>query len=95
MRRNLAPFILIGLMLTMPWSSVTETSSQSSIEQPRWTAEEAAQNWFESQGAPGHSVEISVGSGLLWVQTGAFDPIVESHIVPEHLQANDDPFATG
>lgn len=79
----------------MPWASVTETSSQSSIEQPRWTAAEAAQNWFESQGAPGHSVEISVGSGLLWVQTGAFDPIVESHIVPEHLQANDDPFATG
>ncbi|GIS43113.1 MAG: hypothetical protein Ct9H90mP16_01830 [Candidatus Poseidoniales archaeon] len=61
MRRNLAPFILIGLMLTMPWASVTETSSQSSIEQPRWTAEEAAQNWFESQGAPGHSVRFQWG----------------------------------
>ena len=79
----------------MPWAGMTETSSQSSIEQPRWTAAEAAQNWFESQGAPGHNVEISVGSGLLWVQTGAFDPLLESHIVPEHLQANDDPFATG
>ena len=95
MRRNLAPFILIGLMLTMPWAGVTETATQSSIEEPRWTAAEAAENWYQSQGAPGQSVEISVGSGLLWVQTGAIDPLGETAIIPKHLEANDDPFATG
>ena len=43
MRRNLAPFILIGLMLTMPWAGVTETATQSPINEPRWTAAEAAE----------------------------------------------------
>ena len=79
----------------MPWASVTETSSQSSIDQPRWTAAEAAENWHESKGAPGQNVEISVGSGLLWVQTGSFDPLGEAAIVPNHLAADEDPFATG
>ena len=31
MRRNLAPFILIGLMLTMPWAGVTETAALKKI----------------------------------------------------------------
>ena len=95
MRHNLAPFILIGLMLTMPWAGVTETSPQSSIEEPRWTAAEAAENWYHSQGSPGQQVTISVGSGLLWVQTGAIDPLEENPILPKSLEANDDPFATG
>ena len=95
MRHNLAPFILIGLMLTMPWAGVTETSPQSSIEEPRWTAAEAAENWYHSQGSPGQQVTISVGSGLLWVQTGAIDPLEENPILPKNLEANDDPFATG
>ncbi|MEE2747478.1 MAG: S8 family serine peptidase [Candidatus Thermoplasmatota archaeon] len=95
MRRSLAPFILIALMLTMPWSSVTESSSQSAIESPLWTAAEAAENWYESQGSPGPSVEISAGAGILWVQTGSFDPLHEATDVPTHLEASEDPFATG
>ena len=95
MRRNLVPFILIGLMLTLPWSVSTQTSPQSSVEEPLWTAAEAAENWYESQGSPGPTIEISSGDGILWVQTGPFDPLIEVSEMPKHLEASDDPFATG
>jgi len=95
MRHRLAPFILIALMVTMPWSNMSGTSAQSAVNEPLWTAAEAADNWYESVGSPGPSVEISSGSGKLWVQTGLFDPLDEQSAIPVHLQAADDPFATG
>ena len=95
MRHRLIPFILIALMVTMPWANVSETSTQSTVGVPLWSAAEAAENWYESEGSPGANVEISVGSGKLWVQTGPFDPLSDQSVTPAHLQATDDPFATG
>ena len=95
MRRALVPLVLVALMLSMPWSSAVPTSTEEQLSTPLWTAAEAAENWFESEGAPGHSVAISSGSGQLWVQTGNFDPLYEQPTIPTHLQASDDPFATG
>ena len=95
MRRVRVPFILVALMLTMSWAAAIPTTSNASLESPLWTAEEAAENWYESEGAPSSSVAISSGSGRLWVQTGEFDPVSEQSSIPTHLQANDDPFATG
>ena len=95
MRHRLIPFILIALMVTMPWANVSETSTQSTVGEPLWSAAEAAENWYESEGSPGANVEISVGSGKLWVQTGPFDPLSDQSVTPAHLQATDDPFATG
>ena len=95
MRRALVPLILVALMLTMPWTSTVSTSTEDPLSTPLWTAAEAAENWFESEGAPGHSVAISSGSGELWVQTGNFDPLAEQPTIPVYLQASDDPFATG
>ena len=95
MRRALVPLVLVALMLSMPWSSSVPTSTDEQLSTPLWTAAEAAENWFESEGSPGHSVAISSGSGQLWVQTGNFDPLYEQPTIPTHLQASDDPFATG
>ena len=95
MRRAPTPFILVTLMLTMSWAVAIPTTSDTSLESPLWTAEEAAENWFESEGAPGPNVAISSGSGLLWVQTGHFDPLLEQPAIPSYLQSTVDPFATG
>ena len=95
MRRGWVPFILVALMLTLPWTAMTHSAPQSPLDTPSWTAAEAAENWYESEGAPSSSVAISSGSGRLWVQTGGFDPVSEQSSIPTHLQANDDPFATG
>ena len=95
MRRGWVPFILVALMLTLPWSAMTHSAPQSPLDTPSWTAAEAAENWYESEGTPSSSVAISSGSGRLWVQTGGFDPVSEQSSIPPHLQANDDPFATG
>ena len=95
MRRALTPLFLVLLMVTMPWSSSSFTVYEVSEESPLWTASEAAENWYESNGAPGPSVSISSGSGQLWVQTGNFDPLHQQSIIPSYLQATDDPFATG
>ncbi|MEC8926844.1 MAG: S8 family serine peptidase, partial [Candidatus Thermoplasmatota archaeon] len=95
MRRGWVPFILVALMLTLPWTAMTHSAPQSPLDTPSWTAAEAAENWYESEGAPSSSVAISSGSGRLWVQTGGFDPVFEQSSIPSHLQANDDPFATG
>jgi len=51
--------------------------------------------WSPAIGSPGPAVAIESGSGQLWVQTGAFDPLTESSDIPFHLAADDDPFATG
>jgi len=95
MRRVLTPLFLVVLMVTMPWGSMVSTTTDDSLKQSLWTASEAAENWFESEGSPGANVLISSGSGQLWVQTGNFDPLHQSASVPSHLQATDDPFATG
>ena len=95
MRRVLLPLFLVGLMLLMPWSGLTPTGSGMADESPSWTAAEAAEMWSPAIGGPGGAVPIESGSGLLWVQTGAFDPLSESPEVPAHLAATDDPFATG
>ncbi|MDG1525539.1 MAG: hypothetical protein P8Q90_05680, partial [Candidatus Thalassarchaeaceae archaeon] len=95
MRRALTPLFLVLLMVTMPWSSSSFTTHEVSEESPLWTASEAAENWYESNGAPGPGVSISSGSGQLWVQTGNFDPLHQQSIIPPYLQATDDPFATG
>ena len=95
MRRGLSPFILVALMLTMSWSSAIPTTRVTPLESPLWTAEEAAENWYESEGTLGPNVAISSGSGYLWVQTGHFDPLYEQSTIPSYLQATDDPFATG
>ncbi len=95
MRRDWVPFILVALMLTLPWSSSSFTAYEAPQDSPLWTAAEAAENWFESNGAPGPSVSITSGSGQLWVQTGNFDPLYQESVIPSYLQATDDPFATG
>jgi uncharacterized membrane protein len=95
MRRVYLPFVLVALMLTMPWAASVPTTSESPLESPLWTAAEAAENWYESSGSPGPNVGISSGSGKIWVQTGGFDPLYEQSSIPSHLQADDDPFATG
>ncbi len=95
MRRGLPPLFLVALMLTMSWSTAISPGSIETIESPLWTAAEAAENWHESEGSPGPNVAISSGSGVLWVQTGDFDPLYEQPSIPYSLQANDDPFATG
>jgi len=95
MRRAWVPFILVALMVTMPWATSVPVTSESSLESPLWTAAEAAENWYESEGSPGPNIAISSGSGKIWVQTGGFDPLSEQSAIPHHLQADDDPFATG
>ena len=95
MRRALSPLFLVFLMVTMPWSSSSFSVYEESQDSPLWTAAEAAENWFESNGAPGPGVSISSGSGQLWVQTGNFDPLYQESVIPPYLQATDDPFATG
>ncbi|MEE2812518.1 MAG: S8 family serine peptidase [Candidatus Thermoplasmatota archaeon] len=99
MRRAWVPLILVTLMLTMPWTSMFENTTQNDAllndSSGDWTAAEAAKNWFEASGSIGVPVPISQGSGHLWVQTGPFDPLEHHPIVPNHLAATDDPFATG
>ena len=95
MRRVWTPFLLVALMLTLPWATSLPTTPTSPLTSPLWTAAEAAENWYESEGSPGPSVSISSGSGKIWVQTGGFDPLLEQSSIPLHLQAADDPFATG
>ena len=95
MRRAFTPLFLAVLMVTIPWASVAPAPTDQSLEQSHWTAAEAAENWFESEGSPGGNVAISSGSGLLWVQTGNFDPLYQSASIPSNLQAMDDRFATG
>ena len=95
MRRSLIPIFLAVLMVTIPWASMAPTPTDDSLEQSQWTAAEAAENWFESEGSSGANVAISSGSGQLWGQTGNFDPLYQSASLPSNLQATDDPFATG
>ena len=95
MRRAFIPLFLAVLMVTIPWASVAPAPTDQSLEQSQWTAAEAAENWFESEGSPGGNVAISSGSGQLWVQTGNFDPLYQTASIPSNLQASEDPFATG
>ena len=95
MRRAWVPFILVTLMLTLPWATSIPTAPIAPLDSPQWTAAEAAENWYESEGSPGPSVAITSGSGKIWVQTGGFDPLFEQPSIPSNLQAFDDPFATG
>ncbi len=99
MRRVWIPLSLVVLMLTMPWSSVSfevgENDGLSGINESHWTASEAAENWFEVTATPGRQVPISQGSGKLWVQTGQFDPLIDTTNIPSNLFAADDAFATG
>ena len=95
MRRAFTPLFLVVLMVTMPWAAMAPTATDDSLKESLWTASEAAENWFESEGSPGANVVISSGSGQLWVQTGNFDPLHQSATIPLNLQATDDPFATG
>ena len=95
MRRAWVPFILVTLMLTLPWATSIPTAPIAPLDSPQWTAAEAAENWYESEGSPGPSVAITSGSGKIWVQTGGFDPLFEQPSIPSNLQAVDDPFATG
>ena len=95
MRRVWVPFILVALMLTLPWATNLHPTATASLDSPQWTAAEAAENWYESEGSFGPNVAISSGSGKIWVQTGGFDPLFEQSSIPPHLQAADDPFATG
>ena len=78
MRRAFIPLFLAVLMVTIPWASVDPAPTDQSLEQSQWTAAEAAENWFESEGSSGGNVAISSGSGQLWVQTGNFDPLYQT-----------------
>jgi hypothetical protein len=86
-------------MVAYPWTSIHSNEGGSDGLQTdavvEWSAEEAAEHWFPSSATPGPNVIIRNGSGLLWVQTGSFDPLVENPDIPEGLYAMDDPFATG
>ena len=95
MRRAWLPLFLVGLMLAMPWTSLAPEAPLEAASEAEWTAAEAAEHWFEATGTTGPSVVIESGSGLLWVQTGVFDPLTSTPEVPPHLAADDDPFATG
>ena len=99
------PLALVVLMVAMPWASMVNTedsadaASTAFVDQPlSWTAEEAALNWYPAIGAEGGGVEISSGSGILWVQTGNFDPLLQTtdfSSTPLALIDDADTFSTG
>jgi uncharacterized membrane protein len=105
MRMAWLPLMLVILMVATPWAALagnddySDVISTELVEQTgTWSAEQAASNWYRAIGGEGGQVEISSGSGMLWPQTGTFDPTLQTpdfSSTPMALIDDADPFATG